>query len=169
MDRLRGDTGGWGREGRSQSRVGWLLLAAALAMATAGCRSKAWYIRPRSVKEVSSFYEERRLSAVSDIEGVAARRRDLPPEAMDALLQQYPKERHFETKCHILGALAATGKPEAQPLLVAFAQTENPVQQRCASRAWKLWTITTQNLPSNHKLPRGWPYGTEGFPDWRGD
>lgn len=149
--------------------MGWLLLAAALAMAVAGCRSKAWYIRPRSVKEVSSFYEERRLSAVLDIEAVAVRRRDLPPDAMDALLQQYPRERHFETKCHILAALGATGKPEVRPLLDAYVQTEDLVQQRCASRAWRFWAVTTQNLPRNHKFSHGWPYGTPGFPEWRGN
>lgn len=150
----------WARHRVAQG-IGTASLAAALLMLSAGCAPSRTPAQAKA--DLTAADPEVRMRAARDIEATS-RDSALPPDVVEALLAQAPKETDMKTKGSIMITLGYTGDPRAKPLLEAYAQTGDVDQQRWASRALKKFAVKSGQLPATHEFPDSWPYGTPGYP-----
>jgi hypothetical protein len=106
---------------------------------------------------------EVRLKAARDIE-YYAKEQTLPADIVDTLLTDAEKESDIKVKASMIIALGYLGEQRAEPMIRAFLETDDPIQQRWAGRAWSWYLIRTGKFEEGHKFPPRFPYGTEGFP-----
>ena len=140
--------------------LGTLSLVASLALACGPSRTAA-----EAKADLSAGDSEVRLKAARDIETEGKNAATLPADVVDKLLELAKSEPDPKVKASCIIGLGYIGEERAKPIIEAYLQTDDPDQQRWASRAWSWYLIRTGKYEEGHKFPPKFPYGTEGYPD----
>lgn len=140
--------------------AGSLLFAVLLGLGCGPSRTAA-----EAKADLAEGDPEVRLKAARDIEAESKETHTLPTDVFEDLLTRSKTEEDAKVKGSIIIALGYTGDERAREIIRAYAQTDDPIQQRWAGRAWSWFLIRSGKFPEGHKFPPKFPYGTDGFPE----
>lgn len=146
---------------RKHTLIRVVLLALALSAVACGGGGRT---AAEAQSDLASENAKTRLKASRDIETEAKKTTTLPPNVLEQLLEMAKNEPDKQVKGSVMIALGYTGDKRAGKLIEDYLQTEDPDQQRWATRAWSWYLIRTGKYEEGHKFPAHFPYGTEGYP-----
>ena len=106
-----------------------------------------------------------RRHAVEDLDKIFDCEGALPAPVVQALIDRFPVEPDPETKRDIMKVLVETGDAYVKVLLDDYLLTIRHDEQKERAKLYQRYAITSGHARPDQEFPRGWPYGSPGFPD----